>query len=59
VNVTVEMTSFPASWQYARSWVIAALTSIALESVLVCGLNRVMSPVPVGIPAIGQELRTA
>ena len=33
--------------------------SIAPESVLPCGSNKVMSPVPLGMPAIGQALRTA
>jgi hypothetical protein len=39
--------------------VIAAVTSMARESVLPGGLNRVTSPVPAGTPAIGQALRTA
>jgi hypothetical protein len=58
VKVTVETTSVPVSWQFARSWVIVAVTSIARESVLPCGLNKVTSPVPVGMPAIGHTLRT-
>src|SRR5579884_652483 len=53
------MTSLPVSSQNERSLVIAAVTSIALESRLSGGLKSVMSPVPVGIPAIGQSLRTA
>jgi hypothetical protein len=38
---------------------IDAVTSIALASVLDGGLNKVMSPVAAGMPAIGQALRTA
>jgi len=59
VKVTVDTTSLPASWHTARTSVIAAVTSIARESVLPSGLNKVMSPVPAGTPAIGQALRTA
>ena len=59
VKVAVEITSVAVSWHVARTSVIAAVTSIALATVLFGGLNRVMSPVPAGTPAIGQSLRTA
>ena len=58
VKVTVE-TTHCRFWQLARTWVIAAVTSIARESLLPAGSNKVMSPVPAGIPAIGHALRTA
>jgi len=59
VKVAVDTISAPASWQVARTSVIAAVTSIARASLLSAGLNRVMSPVPAGTPAIGHALRTA
>src|ERR1700754_4652852 len=59
MNVAVDATSLPASAQVARTDVMLAVTSIARESVLSGGLNREMSPVPAGTPAMGQERRTA
>jgi hypothetical protein len=59
VKVTVEVTSASPLVQVDRSWLIAAETSIALAATLPCGLKSVMSPVPVGIPTMGQLLRTA
>src|SRR3982751_2565981 len=53
------MTSVPTSWHEARRSVIAAVTPIAREEFVFCGLNKVMSPGPARTPAIGQSLRTA
>ena len=41
VKVAVETTSLPVSWQVARSWVIVAVTSIALANrCCLGGLNK-------------------
>ena len=40
VKVAVETTSLPVSWQVARTSLIAAVTSIALASVLSGGIEQ-------------------
>ena len=56
-QLATDWTCAPRSSQVARRLVIVATTSIARASVLPAGSNKVMSPVPAGMPSCGQDER--